>query len=36
MREDIYSLIIECWKQEPKERLEIDQVINRLELMNNK
>ena len=30
MREDIYSLISECWKQEPKERLEITQIISKL------
>ena len=31
MREDIYSLISECWKQEPKERLEITQIISKLQ-----
>ena len=30
MRDDIYSLINECWKQEPKERLEITQIISKL------
>ena len=30
MNDDIYSLIIECWKQEPKERLEITQIISKL------
>ena len=30
MRDDIYSLISECWKQEPKERLEITQIISKL------
>ena len=30
MREDIYSLISECWKQNPKERLEITQIISKL------
>ena len=31
MRNDIYSLISECWKQEPKERLEITQIVSKLE-----
>ena len=31
MRDDIYSLINECWKQEPKERLEITQIISKLQ-----
>ena len=31
MRDDIYSLISECWKQEPKERLEITQIISKLQ-----
>ena len=30
MREDIYSLISECWCQKPKERLEITQIISKL------
>ena len=35
MRDDIYSLISECWKQEPKERLQIDKIIFRLEYILN-
>ena len=31
MRNGIYSLISECWKQEPKERLEITQIISKLQ-----
>ena len=31
MNDDIYSLISECWKQEPKERLEITQIISKLQ-----
>ena len=31
MRDDIYSLINECWKQEQKERLEITQIISKLQ-----
>ena len=33
MRDDIYSFISECWKQEPKERLEITQIISKLSLL---
>ena len=30
MRDDIYELITQCWQQEPKERLEITQIKDRL------
>ncbi|KAL7720822.1 Protein serine/threonine kinase [Entamoeba marina] len=33
MNESIYSLITNCWKQEPKERYEIENVIEKLEEM---
>ena len=31
MRDNIYSLITKCWCQEPKERLEITQIISKLQ-----
>ena len=31
MKDDIYSIISKCWKQEPKERMIIDQVIESLQ-----
>ncbi|KAL7713823.1 Protein serine/threonine kinase [Entamoeba marina] len=33
MNETIYSLISNCWKQEPKERYEIEDVIEKIETM---
>ena len=33
MRDDVYSIITECWCEEPKERLEIDEVVKLLELL---
>ena len=35
MRDDIYSLISECWCQEPKERLVIEAIIERLTTIHN-
>ena len=31
MNENVYELITKCWKQEPKERIEIDGVIAELQ-----
>ena len=33
MNDDVYELITQCWKQEPKERLEITQIIEKLSSM---
>ena len=36
MRDDLYSLISDCWKQEPYERLEITQIISKLQEIFNR
>ena len=35
MNQDIYSLITQCWQQDPKERITIDQVITQLQSLLN-
>ena len=36
MSEEQYNLICNCWKQEPKERIQIDEVVDELEKMIEK